>query len=101
MLIRTVDAHFRGAMLLGETAEHLTGIGHLQAANRIDLIAPGPGNALEVITLKRGIVDSSSLFDWIKETRTNGPGGKKKSVTITLHDEAQAPVRRRDGDICG
>jgi len=45
------------------------------------------------VTLKRGIVDSKSLFDWIKDTRTNGPGGKKKSVTITLHDEAQAKVQ--------
>lgn len=46
------------------------------------------------VTLKRGIIDSKSLFDWIKETRTSGPAGKKKSVTITLHDEAQAPVQR-------
>ena len=45
------------------------------------------------VTLKRGIVDSKSLFDWIKETRTSGPGGKKKSVTITLHDEAQSTVQ--------
>jgi phage tail-like protein len=34
------------------------------------------------VTLKRGIVDSKSLFDWIKDTRTN-----------TLHDEAQAKVQ--------
>ena len=45
------------------------------------------------VTLKRGIVDSKSLFDWIKDTRTNGPAGKKKSVTITLHDEAQSQVQ--------
>ena len=45
------------------------------------------------VTLKRGIVDSKSLFDWIKEVRTNGVGGKKKSVTITLHDEAQTKVQ--------
>jgi phage tail-like protein len=45
------------------------------------------------VTLKRGIVDSKSLFDWIKDTRTTGPAGKKKSVTITLHDEAQATVQ--------
>jgi phage tail-like protein len=45
------------------------------------------------VTLKRGIVDSKSLFDWIKETRTNGVGGKRKSVTITLHDEAQTKVQ--------
>jgi phage tail-like protein len=35
------------------------------------------------VTLKRGIVDSKSVFDWIKETRTTGVGAKKKSVTIT------------------
>lgn len=45
------------------------------------------------VTLKRGIVDSKSLFDWIKDTRTSGPGGKKKSVTITLQDEAQTKVQ--------
>ena len=45
------------------------------------------------VTLKRGIVDSKSVFDWIKETRTTGVAGKRKSVTITLHDEAQTKVQ--------
>jgi phage tail-like protein len=45
------------------------------------------------VTLKRGIVDSKSVFDWIKETRTTGVNAKKKSVTITLHDEAQTKVQ--------
>jgi phage tail-like protein len=45
------------------------------------------------VTLKRGIIDSKSLFAWIKDVRTNGPNAQKKSVTITLHDEAQAPVQ--------
>ena len=44
------------------------------------------------VTLKRGVVDSKSLFDWIKDVRLNGVKGQKKSVTITLLDEAQAPV---------
>jgi phage tail-like protein len=44
------------------------------------------------VTLKRGIVDSKSLFDWIKETRTTGPAAQR-TVTITLLDEAQAPVQ--------
>ena len=39
------------------------------------------------------IVDSKSVFDWIKETRTTGVAGKRKSVTITLHDEAQTKVQ--------
>jgi phage tail-like protein len=46
------------------------------------------------VTLKRGIVDSKALFAWIREVRTNGPNAQKKSVTITLHDEAQQPVQR-------
>jgi len=45
------------------------------------------------VTLKRGIVNSKSLFDWIKDIRTQGPGAKKKSVTISLHDEAQTKVQ--------
>lgn len=45
------------------------------------------------VTLKRGIVNSKTLFDWIKDVRTNGVGGQKKSVTITLQDEAQKSVQ--------
>ena len=45
------------------------------------------------VTLKRGIVDSKSLWDWIKETRTERRRRQKKSVTITLHDEAQTKVQ--------
>src|SRR5690606_40799366 len=43
------------------------------------------------VTLKRGIVDSESLWEWIKESRTAGPAAQK-TVSITLLDEAQAPV---------
>jgi len=45
------------------------------------------------VTLKRGIVNSKTLFDWIKETRVLGPAAQRKSVRITLLDEAQAPVQ--------
>lgn len=43
------------------------------------------------VTLKRGILDSSSLWEWLAATRTGGPAAQK-SVTITLLDEAQTPV---------
>ncbi len=43
------------------------------------------------VTLKRGIVNSKTLFQWIKESRVQGPAAQKKSVTIRLLDEAQAP----------
>lgn len=44
------------------------------------------------VTLKRGILNSKSLFDWIGAARTKGPEAQK-SVTITLLDEAQKPVQ--------
>ncbi|MDO9437344.1 phage tail protein [Hydrogenophaga sp.] len=44
------------------------------------------------VTLKRGILNSKSLFDWINQTRTQGPAAQR-NVTITLLDEAHAPVQ--------
>ncbi len=44
------------------------------------------------VTLKRGIVNSKSLWDWIGKTRKDGPAAQK-TVTITLLDEAQKPVQ--------
>ncbi|MDM0011734.1 phage tail protein [Variovorax sp. J22P168] len=44
------------------------------------------------VTLKRGIVNSISLFQWIKDSRTKGPDAKK-SITILLLDESQKPVQ--------
>jgi len=44
------------------------------------------------VTLKRGILNSRTLFDWIGAARTTGPAAQK-SVTITLLDESQKPVQ--------
>ena len=44
------------------------------------------------VTLKRGILDSQTLFDWIDAARTQGPAAQK-TVKITLQDEAQNPVQ--------
>jgi phage tail-like protein len=45
------------------------------------------------VTLKRGILNSKTLFDWIAETRVKGPRAQR-SVTITLMDEtSQKPVQ--------
>ncbi|MEC5385335.1 phage tail protein [Uliginosibacterium sp. H3] len=44
------------------------------------------------VTLKRGILNSKTLFDWIGQARTQGPAAQK-SVTITLLDESQKPVQ--------
>jgi phage tail-like protein len=49
-------------------------------------------NKMGDVTLKRGVVSSRTLFDWIKQARTAGPEAEK-NVTITLLDEAQRPVQ--------
>jgi phage tail-like protein len=45
------------------------------------------------VTLKRGIVNSSDLWAWITQTRTQGIGAKR-TVVITLRDEAAKPVQK-------
>jgi len=44
------------------------------------------------VTLKRGVVNSSDLWQWIEQTRTTGPNAKRQ-VVITMIDEAGAPVQ--------
>ena len=43
-------------------------------------------------TLKRGIVNSKTLWEWIQKTRSIGPAAQK-TVTIQLLDEAHNPVQ--------
>ena len=50
-------------------------------------------NKTNDVTLKRGIVDSKTLFQWIKDSRVQGPKAVKKSVVIRLLDESHAPVQ--------
>jgi phage tail-like protein len=44
------------------------------------------------VTLKRGLVDSSDLWAWITDARTNGVEAQR-DVTITMRDEANNPVQ--------
>ena len=44
------------------------------------------------VTLKRGVVNSADMWAWIQDTRTKGPDAKRE-VSITLRDEAGAPVQ--------
>lgn len=44
------------------------------------------------VTLKRGLVDSSDLWDWISNARNNGVSAQR-DVTITMRDEANNPVQ--------
>jgi phage tail-like protein len=52
----------------------------------------GPNKTGDV-TLKRGVVDSTDLWDWITQTQTAGPAAKR-TVVITLRDEAGNPVQK-------
>jgi phage tail-like protein len=44
------------------------------------------------VTLKRGVVDSSDLWDWISQTQTTGILAQR-DVVITLRDEANNSVQ--------
>src|SRR3954452_15502360 len=44
------------------------------------------------VTLKRGIVNSADLWDWISQVRTTGIKAQR-DVVITLRDEAGADVQ--------
>jgi phage tail-like protein len=44
------------------------------------------------VTLKRGVIDSSLVWQWIQDARTLGPAAKK-NVTIKLLDEKRDPVQ--------
>jgi phage tail-like protein len=44
------------------------------------------------VTLKRGVINSLTLFAWITQTRTESVAAKRQ-VTITLLDEARAPIQ--------
>jgi phage tail-like protein len=44
------------------------------------------------VTLKRGVINSASLWQWISDVRTNGVNGQK-NVSITLLDEARNAVQ--------
>ena len=44
------------------------------------------------ITLKRGVINSESVWEWIRDVRSNGVNGQK-DVSITLLDEARNPVQ--------
>lgn len=45
------------------------------------------------VTLKRGIINSKTVWDWISLVRREGVGGQKQ-VSITLFDEARNPVQK-------
>jgi phage tail-like protein len=45
------------------------------------------------VTLKRGLIDAGQVWAWIQQARTAGPAAKK-TVTITVKDEAGNPVQK-------
>ena len=45
------------------------------------------------VTLKRGVVNSSDLWDWITQTQTTSIAAKR-TVVITLRDEGGTPVQK-------
>jgi phage tail-like protein len=44
------------------------------------------------VTLKRGVVRTTDIHDWVEDVRTRGVAAKRSSVVITLLDETRQPV---------
>jgi phage tail-like protein len=53
---------------------------------------PGPAKQTGGVSLKRGVVNSKDLWDWINQVRVTGPAAKR-DVIITLRDEAGKDVQ--------
>ncbi|MEB3360957.1 MAG: phage tail protein [Synechococcaceae cyanobacterium] len=68
-------------------AEYRTGVDALNHVRKV----PGIHKVSDV-TLKRGIVNSSDLWQWIAQVRKQGPAAKRE-VVITLRDEAGTAVQ--------
>ena len=47
---------------------------------------------VDEVTLKRGLVGSTDLFDWLKQVREEGGNIPARNVTITLLNEARQAV---------
>lgn len=62
-----------------------------EAENHVRKI-PGVHKTSDV-TCKRGLIGASELFEWIKQTRTDGYKAKR-TVVITLLDESRNPVQK-------
>jgi len=45
------------------------------------------------VTLKRGVIDSATMWAWIDQTRTQGPNAKR-TVVIQLLNERREPVQK-------
>ncbi|QRN93096.1 phage tail protein [Archangium violaceum] len=45
------------------------------------------------VTLKRGVVASAVIWEWIRDVRSRGVEGRKEFVLITLQDETHTAVQ--------
>ena len=62
--------------------------------DRVNHVRKVPGmHKVSDVTLKRGIVNSTDLWAWVKQTRTASVGAQR-AVTVTLLDEARNAVQR-------
>ena len=62
--------------------------------DRVNHVRKVPGmHKVSDVTLKRGIVNSTDLWAWVKQTRTASVDAQR-AVTVTLLDEARNAVQR-------
>ncbi|MFL5494237.1 MAG: phage tail protein [Gemmatimonadales bacterium] len=94
-IVAVEDADFGGFSDVSGLSTELTAAEYREGTDRENHVRKIPGvHKVGDVTLKRGIVNSSALWQWITDVRLTGVAAKKKSVVVTLQDEAHQDVQR-------
>ena len=92
-LVEIDGAEFGGFSDVSGLSTDLTVAEYRAGNDRVNHVRKIPGlYKVSDVTLKRGIVNSTDLWAWVKQTRTESVGAQR-SVNITLLDEARNAVQ--------
>lgn len=93
-LVEIDGAEFGGFSDVSGLSSDLTIAEYRNGNDRVNHVRKIPGlHKVSDVTLKRGIVNSTDLWAWVKQARTESVGAQR-SVTVTLLDEARNAVQR-------
>jgi phage tail-like protein len=92
-LVEIDNAEFGGFSDVSGLGSEITVAEYRNGNDRVNHVRKVPGmHKVSDVTLKRGIVNSTDLWAWISDTRTQSVNAQR-AVTITLLDEARNAVQ--------
>lgn len=87
-----IDSPFGGFAEVGGLSTELTVAEYRNGNDAANHVRKVPGmNKTGDVTLKRGILNSTDLWEWISQARRQSVGAQRV-VTVTLRDEAGAAI---------